>query len=567
MTQDPRLRDFRNFLILVWARLGLPSPTPVQLDIADFLQHGPKRRIIQAFRGVGKSWITSAYVAWRLYWQPKRNIMVVSASRQRADQFSTFVFQLFAEVPELQHMQPQSHQRTSKVAFDVRGAGVSHSPSVLSVGISGQMTGNRADTIIGDDVEVPNNSYSDGERAKLLEAVKEFDSILKPSEDAEEILLGTPQTEESMYRAMSERGWTTRIWPARVPDEEVRKGYLGLAPMIEAMENVGAPTDPQRFDADELLEREASIGRSTFALQFMLDTSLSDRERYPLRLGDLVVMGLDPTEGPDKVVWASGPDQRIKDLECVGLKGDCYHAPLALQKYTASPYEGAVLAVDPSGRGADETGYAIVKNLHGRLYVTAAGGLPGGYDDEALDAILRLAKVQKVGVIIVEPNFGDGMYTRMLQSRVLHVQVEVSIQDAPRNIIQKERRIIESLEPIMNQHRLVVCRSVIEGDFRSTRGLPPEQALRRQLFYQMSRLTVDRGSLQHDDRLDALAIAVRYWTDRLGVSPEAQNQKASYEWMIGQIEKDFIAMGQKPRQKGMANPSRLPRVKRPRFRR
>jgi hypothetical protein len=42
------------------------------------------------------------------------------------------------------------------------------------------------------------------------------------------------------------------------------------------------PTDPQRFTELELREREASYGRSGFALQFMLDTSLSDAGQAPV---------------------------------------------------------------------------------------------------------------------------------------------------------------------------------------------------------------------------------------------------------------------------------------------
>ena len=35
------------------------------------------------------------------------------------------------------------------------------------------------------------------------------------------------------------------------------------------------------------------------------------------------------------------------------------------------------------------------------------------------------------------------------------------------------------------------------------------------LFYQLTRLTAQRGSLAHDDRVDALAGAVAYWVEFL----------------------------------------------------
>ena len=65
-----------------------------------------------------------------------------------------------------------------------------------------------------------------------------------------------------------------------------------------------------------------------------------------------------------------------------------------------------------------------------------------------------------------------------------------------RHSIQKEKRIIDTLEPIMNTHRLVVDEDIIKQDFQ----LPPDH----QLFRQLTRITRDKGALRHDDQLDAL---------------------------------------------------------------
>ena len=146
-----KLQDFRYFLCLIWHHLGLPEPTPVQLDIAAYLQHGPKRKVIEAFRGVGKSWITAAYVLFRLYHNPQLKILVVSASKERADNFSTFTLRLINDVPWLEHLAPKNGQRNSKISFDVGPAKPDQSPSVKSVGLFGQLTGSRADIIIADD--------------------------------------------------------------------------------------------------------------------------------------------------------------------------------------------------------------------------------------------------------------------------------------------------------------------------------------------------------------------------------------------------------------------------------
>ena len=201
----PVFEDFPVFLGLCWVHLNLPIPTPVQQDIARYIQCGPRRRMIQAFRGVGKSWITSAYVCWRLLRHPQINILVVSASKERSDQFTTFTLMILRDMDILKHLYPEQHQRNSKISFDVAPAEADHAPSVKSVGILGQMTGSRADLIIADDSESPNNSDTQMMREKLAERVKEFDAVLKPG--GEIVYLGTPQTEDSLYNRLEDRGY------------------------------------------------------------------------------------------------------------------------------------------------------------------------------------------------------------------------------------------------------------------------------------------------------------------------------------------------------------------------
>jgi hypothetical protein len=87
--QDPVAADLRNMVYLVWKHLGLPDPTPIQYDICEFLQNGPNRSIIEAFRGVGKSFLTAAYVLWLLYRNPNERVLVISANEERASQFTT----------------------------------------------------------------------------------------------------------------------------------------------------------------------------------------------------------------------------------------------------------------------------------------------------------------------------------------------------------------------------------------------------------------------------------------------------------------------------------------------
>ena len=519
-TIPPKLKDFRNFLYLCWKKLNLPKPTPIQYDLANFLQGKDQRIVINAFRGVGKSWITSAYVCHQLLLNPQNNILVISASKNRADDFSTFTLRLINELEVLAHLRPSESQRQSKVSFDVRPARASHAPSVKSLGITGQLTGSRSDLVIADDVETPVNSATMGMRDKLSTQVKEFESIIKPQ--GRIIFLGTPQTEMSLYNELPKRGYKLRIWTSRYPSiKQLRAMDTSLAPMIKqkwTKENEGEPTDPLRFDATDLQEREASYGRSGFNLQFMLDTSLSDQDKYPLKLSDLVVMTTNPTTAPEKVIWASSPELRIQDIPCVGLALDGYYRPMQTQGDWLE-YQGAVLAIDPSGRGKDETAYAVIKMLNGNLYLTDAGGLVGGYTDKTLQGLADIAKKEQVKLILVEENYGGGMFTKLLLPFITRTY-PVTIEEIRHNTA-KEKRIIDTLEPLIQQHRLIVNQAVIQKDYSSTQEMyTTEQALRYQLFYQMSRISNQKGSLAFDDRLDVLAMACQYWVEQLARDQE-----------------------------------------------
>jgi Holliday junction resolvasome RuvABC endonuclease subunit len=512
-----QLKDFRNFLYVVWKHLNLPDPTGLQYDIADFMQHGPKRSVIMAFRGVGKSWICSAYAVHQLLLDPTKNILVVSASKNRADDFSTFTLKIIHDIPVLQGLIPKKDQRFSKIAFDVGPAPAAHAPSVKSLGISSQLTGSRADIIIADDIEVPNNSATQGMRDKLDEQVKEFEAILKPLDTSRILFLGTPQCEDSIYNKLRERGYEARIWTSEYPSEDlVLKNYDNdIAPYLTEKitdESVGRSTEPSRFTDLDLEERKLSYGRTGYALQFMLNPRLSDADRYPLKVNDLIITDVDVDLAPEKIMWSSDPSFENKDIPNVGLGGDRFHKPFKILGDMIE-YTGSVLSIDPSGRGKDETGYAVVKMLNGQLFVPEAGGLKGGYDEQTLKQLVYIAKTNKVNKIIIESNFGDGMFMELLKPLFM-TSYPCSIEEVRHNK-QKELRIIDVLEPVLNQHKLIIDPSVVQQDYKSAQSYPIEHQAKYMLIYQLSRITKDKGSLINDDRLDALSIAVNYWVEQM----------------------------------------------------
>ena len=524
--------DFKLFLQALWEQLDLPSPTRAQYAIADYLQNGPKRLQIQAFRGVGKSWITGAFVLWTLFNDPEKKIMIISASKERADNMSIFLQKLIIETPWLKHLQPKSDDsRWSRISFDVNCA-PHQAPSVKSVGITGQMTGSRADLMILDDIEVPGNSMTELMREKLLQLCTEAESILTPHDTSRIMYLGTPQTTFTIYRKLAERNYRPFVWPARFPKDSTP--YEGLiAPQLQEDLDNGAepwePTDPDRFDNEDLQEREASMGRSNYMLQFQLDTTLSDAEKFPLKMADLVITSVNPSKAPDNIIWCSDPKNVLKDLPTVGLPGDYFYSPMQLQGEWTE-YQETICAVDPSGRGTDETAACYLSQKNGLIYLHEMRAYRDGYSDSTLLDILKGCKKYNAKTLVVETNFGDGIVSELFKKHLQQTKQAIHVDEVRANV-RKEDRIIDSLEPVLNQHRLIVDRGVVEWDYSSNKDSAPESRLLYMLFYQMSRMCRMKFAVKHDDRLDCLAMGVKYFTDALSISAQEQiNLRKREEW-------------------------------------
>ena len=545
LSGDPLADDFRVFLTMIWRHLKLPDPTALQLSIAYLLQHSDDPRlVIMAFRGAAKSWITAAFVLWTLYRNPQAKVMVASGSSTRAVAFTNFCLALIWEVPELKHLQPRHGQRQSSKAFDVGPALPDQSYSLFAVGITGQIVGFRGDLIVGDDVETNTNSMTVDMRSKLADSVREFDAILKPG--GRVIFLGTPQTEASIYNLLVERGYVIKIWPARYPSGKLERaygnklaGYIKHALLSPKMR--GQSTEPSRFTDEDLAARELSWGRAGFALQFMLDTSLADADRYPLKLSSLIVMGLDIRKGPDGVAWGTGDRLARQDLPVIGWDGDRLYGPASVGA-TYSPWMGTRAFIDPSGKGADETVLAISSALHGYVFVHKVAGWMDGYAPETLKAIAQLLVHYRVQLVRIEEDFGQGMFAQLLipvlkeawdeanKGKPEGERMMTAVESERAQKVQKETRILEVMEPIVSSHRLVVDEGVFKDDYDQVRNREgTDMSDRYSLMHQFTRLTREKDCLTHDDRIEAVAGAVSMWQEVVGINPREAAERAARE--------------------------------------
>ena len=535
--------NFVTFLKDMMAVLGF-APTWMQYDIANYLQFGPADLMVQAQRGEAKSTITAIFAVWCLIHDPQHRVLIVSAGGKQANEIATLIQRLILTVPTLECLRPDRNagDRTSVEAFDVHYSlkGVDKSPSVACIGITGNLPGKRADLIIADDIESTKNSANATARDWLLSLTREFSAIAtgRPGVPPRIVYLGTPQTSESIYNTLPGRGFALRIWPGRFPTPAEMANYgEHLAPSIVnklaadptlafgggPLGDMGQPTDPTLFSEETLTAKQNKEGLSYFLLQYMLSTKLSDSQRFPLKTENIIVMKVGQRM-PLTVTRGFG-GSACRTFTSSGF-GFTMMGPHEVSDETAE-FQAIHMRIDPAGGGAnaDETAYAVTAFLNGTVYVLSVGGVPGGYDQTSLETLADLAAKWKPSVISVEKNMGHGAFTRVWLP-VLRKKYAVASIDEPFESGQKERRIIGILEPIMGRGSLVFSEDCVEEDDRTTECYGSGLRRTYSVFFQLSKLTREKKSLKHDDRLDALAGSVGYWVKQLALDQTKAVERA-----------------------------------------
>jgi hypothetical protein len=526
--------EFRDFAEAGMRFLGYEL-TEVQGDIANFMAHGPRLRMVQAQRGEAKSTLAALYAVWRIIQDPSLPVLIVSGGDTQASEISYLIVRLIMQWDMLAYLRPAQADgdRTSYEKFDVHWAlkGLNKSPTVACTGITANIQGKRAGLLIADDVETTKNALTVTQRQLLLQLTKDFSAI---STHGDILYLGTPQTKDSIYNTLSRRGFLIRIWPGRYPNDAELERYgdklaelilerLKADPALRTGHGIdgtrGAPTDPHRYDENALREKELDQGQEGFQLQYMLDTSLSDALRQQLKLVDLVIASFDSDRLPEVIV------RQVADRYRVELdEGFCDRTA---RMYYGTVPDGisfvkrgqTVMQIDPAGGGSDELAYAVTCAVAGYVHVLDVGGWKGGLNDVNTAALIEVIKEFGVTLVRCESNMGHGLFEQNLLG-ALQTKGNADAAYAFLKKVgvvgeyakgQKERRIIDSLVGGLQRHRIVLHPRVFETDAQCNQKYEPAKRAERSLFYQLANITTDRDSLPHDDRLDALAAGVKYW--------------------------------------------------------
>jgi len=515
--------DFGFFLAEIW-RLKppptLPEPHWVQYDIAHWLQHGPSRRGIRGTRGLSKTWTTCAYIVWRLFRDPVREKVILCSATPKNSKESLLMIRVWIEnIPFLRHLMPKKNDkwRDSAESLDVGPCIPEKAPSIAAVGFLGALSGTRATLIIPDDVEQDNNTETRAARILLDKRSEEFDHIVLEHGDI--CYLGTDHHEESLYEKLEAKGYAFRSWPIRYPTQTDEARIPGLAPAITARLEAnsakrGDPIWPERWPEEEIAEAQRR-GTHTFLMQRMLIRGLADEEKYPLKLADFMVFGAMHRDiAPVTVVWGmrdGDGSTAVEDIPSVGFGNDQFYRPAMIDKRDWVPYQGSKAYLDPAGKGADEMAWAGVSQLNGYLFAKNVDGVHGGATQENLEKIVLSLRDNMIRELFVESNFGGEYLVPLIEPVIRRHCLKAgenelfpggwtcAVQGIPSSGM-KEARIIDNIAPPMQAHRVVISCKVAS-----------DQKLMRQL----TRLKRERGCLEHDDRIEALAGAVALFKDFL----------------------------------------------------
>jgi hypothetical protein len=388
-------------------------------------------------------------------------------------------------------------------------------------GSTSQITGLHSDLIVCDDVEISTNTQTAEARENLLHKLTELESVR--NKGSRVIFLGTPHSSESIYTVLKQ-AYPMVKYPAMMPDKSLPGESEDIADWIwELGLEAGESIQPERFDKEMLMERKAKIGPKAFALQYMLDTTLSDIDKYPLKVSDLIVLDVDVSQAPEKVVWQG--QNTNKKMPSWGMSGDVIMEPMYISdKYME--YKHRHLVIDPSGRGADETAACVASTAGGMIYIHELVGWEGGYSDVVLQKIAKLCLEYDINLVRIESNFGDGLFSKVITPVLLEYCGRIGIEEF-RVTGMKEKRMLEVLEPVVSQHRLVWDRRVAKDE-------------KNQM--QFTRLSDARGCLKHDDRVDALASAVDYYKDLMTQSTDKiveTNKRKEWEKTVSDWANNF----------------------------
>lgn len=577
-----RLRsDFGFFLLELWKDRNLNRFAPldrVELDIAHWIQHGPSLRGVLGARQIGKSYFgTAGFTVFRLRQDRERKILLPSKTKAAMGEIVGLCREWLDRVWFLQDLAPVYPTKDRATEFNCEGCAEHRQPSVKALSNEGTPEGNRAHTILPDDIETKDNTKTFESRESLANVVNEYVNILytdldeAPEDDpdiipcaipSEVCIFGTVKCDDTLYVRLTKLGYAFRSWPLVYPSSAEIKGAIGMSPILlddleEGKAVEGDPVFRRRFGPEYCKKKQSSLPASEWLREYQLQVNLAETRPQRLRLEDVMVMHVDRDSAPVHLVYGPSPQTAISTIRTQSFGNDAFYAPAAIDNRRA-PYSGTKGFVDVSGGGKDANGIAIVGHYGGFLYVKGVYAVPGGYSEGALDQLALHLRTHGASEVYLESNYGGGMFAVLFEPVLRRRWLEpgqdplypagwkcVIVDDKKITHVatirgggpsDKGSRIIHDLELVTTQHRMVWDYTVAENQafqFQYTH-IKPEPIRHR---WGGAKIRWEIG--ESPNELDALAGCVRAWTHALNMDPERVKRELDAE---DQTEKNIESL-------------------------
>lgn len=417
--------SFPQFVWL-WNRMQQRGTPTLHLTMSRWLHNTwrdhDRRLLLMVFRDAGKSTLVGLYCAWLLACRPALRILVVSAESQLALKMTRNVRRIIERHPATGHLLPERPEQWASDQLTVKREVELRDPSLLARGLSGNLTGCRADVVICDDTEVPNTCDTPAKREDLRARLSELGFVLTP--DGTMLYVGTPHSFYSIYAEEAREG----------EQRPFLNGYERLT--LPVLDEQGTSRWPDRFPDEAIEEIRRSSGEARFRSQMLLvPTHLQNIRLVPERLvryeDELVVLRGNGAEA------LSLQGRRITALAC-------FWDPAAGRPDTGDSSVIAVVFNDGDG------GYW----LHAIRYLPP---VPDGGDQTRTERmcadVIAFLEDNEVDVVEVEQNGVGTFLPDELKVRLR--RKGSSIRVMPRNTSrEKNERIMQTLDPMLSHGAL-----------------------------------------------------------------------------------------------------------------
>jgi phage terminase large subunit-like protein len=476
-----------SFLVffLMWAERMRWDVPLIHVQACHWLENRGDVGVLRCFRGFGKSTILDIYNAWMLYTNPHEQILHQGSTDPDAYKVSRGTERVLEMHPlcvDCRKTRGETQRWWVNGTDDVRYG------SLYARGIMSTVTGHRATEIQNDDVEVPQNIGTPEAREKLRIRLDEQVHIMIPG--GRTLYIGTPHAHDSLYDEVERAGadcLTIRMFQKEHRIENADKKeyslpfapefvFLGIGPQTKSLA-VGkdyqliikgstvkikfseAPNSlidfysgsawPERFDAKEMLKRRKKTR-----------TINSWDSQYQLHSRPVTETRLDPERMP------------AYDCEPV-LKKANGSASMWLGK---TQIVGMSVRWDPSGGKVDSDASSVavvLQDVHGRRYWHRAERLSGDIATFAEDGktitggqVFQLCDIVQslhAPKVTVETNGIGGFAPAVLKAALKQRKLTCGVSEQA-SVANKQRRILEAMEPLLLSGMLWAHVSVHEGE-------------------------------------------------------------------------------------------------------